>query len=86
MITCRDCAELLFDFTSDNLPPEYRMHVEQHLTLCSSCVAYLESYRLTIEMARQLRRLPLPANLARQLQALLKESQRSQQEELHPGA
>jgi anti-sigma factor RsiW len=76
MITCRELADLLFDFTSGRLPAEYRELVEQHLRLCSCCVAYLESYRLTIEMTRQLPRPPLPPHLAYQLRALVEEARK----------
>ncbi len=78
MITCRELAELLFDFATGQLPPEHREHLEGHLGLCSFCVAYLEGYRLTIQMTRQLPRPPLPPDLARRLRALLEESRRSQ--------
>ena len=76
MITCRELAELLFDLVDSQIPPPHREDVEQHLRLCSSCLAYLESYRLTIRMTRQLPRPPLPPHLAQQLRALL-ESQDS---------
>lgn len=85
MITCRDCVELLFDFTADQLPVDHREHVEQHLTICSCCVAYLESYRLTIQMARQLRSKHLPPNLARQLRAVLQAGQGIQTTQEQPG-
>jgi anti-sigma factor RsiW len=78
MITCRELAELLFDIASGQLAPEYREHVEEHLNLCPSCVAYLESYRLTIQMTRQLPRSPLPLHFARQLRALVEEGRRTQ--------
>ncbi len=78
MITCRELAELLFDLVAGQLPPEHRENVEQHLGLCPSCVAYLEGYRLTVQMTRQLPRPTLPPELARQLLALLGESERSQ--------
>jgi anti-sigma factor RsiW len=78
MITCRELAELLFDFIAGQLPREHREYVEQHLGLCPSCVAYLEGYRLTVQMTHQLPRPPLPPDLARQLLALLEESERNQ--------
>jgi hypothetical protein len=65
MITCRQLAELLLDVESGEIVLEHREHVEQHLRVCSSCVAYLESYQLTIRMARQLPRPPLPPHLER---------------------
>jgi hypothetical protein len=78
MITCRELVELLSDFAAGQLPPEDREHIEQHLGLCSYCVAYLGSYHLTIQMTRQLPNLPLPPDLERQLRALLAEGQRNQ--------
>jgi anti-sigma factor RsiW len=73
MITCRELAELLFDFTCGQLPSEHRERVEQHLCRCSSCVAYVESYYLTIQMTRQLSGAPLPPHLTQRLRVLLKE-------------
>ncbi len=77
MITCRELAELLSDFVAGQLPPDCREHVEQHLGRCPSCVAYLEGYRLTVQMTRQLPHLTLPPGLAQQLLALLETSERS---------
>jgi len=73
MIVCREVSEFLFDFAAGQLASERREHVEQHLRLCTSCAAYLESYRLTIQMTRQLPRPPLPLHLAQRLRALLDE-------------
>ncbi len=71
MMTCRELVEALFDLAAGQLAPEHREHAERHLQRCPECVAYLESYRLTVRMARQLPRPPLPPRLARQLQSLL---------------
>ena len=60
MITCRELVELLIDFVSDELPEGHRARVEQHLAHCPPCVAYLESYQLTIKMTRRLPATPLP--------------------------
>lgn len=74
MITCRELVELLIDFVSGELPPEHRARVEQHLSRCPPCVNYVETYRLTIRLTRQLpREEELPAELKRRLQAALAE-------------
>ncbi len=73
MITCREMAELLFDFASGQLTAEGREDVQRHMTGCPSCVAYAEGYRLTVWMAGQLPRPPLPPQLARRLEAILRE-------------
>lgn len=78
MITCRELVELLIDFVSDELPAEHRQRIEQHLGNCPPCHAYLESYRITIRLSRQLPASPLPAELAERLRAVLEELQKEQ--------
>jgi anti-sigma factor RsiW len=76
MITCRELAELLIDFVSDELPAEHRVRIEQHLKLCPPCVAYLESYQITIRMTRRLPCEPLPPELEKRLRAAFEELRR----------
>lgn len=74
MITCRELVALLDDLVSDQLAPGSRVSIESHLDRCPSCVAYLESYSLTIQLSQQLPRAPLPMHLKQRLQDMLKES------------
>ena len=67
MISCRELVELLCDYVSDELPPERRDHVEQHLGRCPSCDAYLQTYTSVIRMTRSLPAAPLPPGLVRRL-------------------
>lgn len=85
MTTCYEVSELLLEFTSGELESQRREHVEDHLRTCSSCHAYLESYRLTIQMAGELHRTSLPPELASQLLALLQEGRRAHPHESAPG-
>jgi anti-sigma factor RsiW len=50
--TCREVLEFLGDYVADELPPERREAFERHLARCTSCVAYLASYRETIRAVR----------------------------------
>ncbi len=70
MISCRELAELLCDYVSDELPPGRRDHVDQHVAHCPSCAAYVQSYSLVVRLTRQLPAAPLPAGLAQRLAAL----------------
>lgn len=74
MITCRELIEVLLDFESGELAAEPREHVERHLEHCSSCVAFLETYRLTIKLSRRLPRPALPVALKQRLEAILTHS------------
>lgn len=78
MITCRELVELLIDYVSDEISPEHRIHFELHLMRCPPCVAYVESYRLTIQLSRQLPCGPLPPELAQRLHAALEAMQTEQ--------
>jgi anti-sigma factor RsiW len=71
MITCRELAELLIDFVAGELSPERRAQLEQHLQCCPPCVAYVETYRLTITLTRRLPCAPLPPQLEQRLRAVL---------------
>jgi len=90
MITCRELVELLIDFVADQLTAEQRECVEHHLRDCSSCVAYVESYRCTVQLTRQLPCAPLPVELQTLLQAILEDNGKAQgtqsrEESQHPG-
>lgn len=52
MTTCRDLIDFLDDYVSDALPAVRREAFDRHLSLCPSCVAYLDSYRETTKMAK----------------------------------
>ena len=51
-MTCREVADFLMDYLTDELPPGVRAQFERHLSLCPNCRAYLATYRATIDMAR----------------------------------
>jgi len=50
--TCREVLEFLDDYVAEALEPGRRDAFEEHLARCTSCVAYLASYRETIRAAR----------------------------------
>jgi anti-sigma factor RsiW len=78
MINCRKLVELLIDYVSGELAPEHRELVEKHLGRCRPCVAYVETYQLTIKITRQLPAAPIPPGLHERLKASLQEILRGQ--------
>ena len=54
MITCRELLDFIIDYFEDELPPRQRAEFQRHLDVCPACVAYLDSYRQTAELARAL--------------------------------
>ena len=51
-MTCRDFTEFLDEYLFGNLSGEERFIFESHLAECPSCVAYLDSYRKTIQLEK----------------------------------
>jgi anti-sigma factor RsiW len=49
-MNCREFTEFLHEYLFGDLPAEERAEFEKHLLECPWCVAYLDSYRQTIEL------------------------------------
>jgi anti-sigma factor RsiW len=51
-MNCREFTEFLHEFLFGNLPAAERAEFEKHLAECPWCVAYLDSYRKTIQLGQ----------------------------------
>ena len=51
-MTCRDFVEFLSEYFSGELAVVERAEFEAHLLECPACVAYLDSYRKTIQLLK----------------------------------
>lgn len=72
MMTCRELAEMLIDFVSGEMPPECRLRCEEHLRRCQNCDVYVQTYRVTICLSKQLPKQTLPPEVVDRLKASLK--------------
>ena len=52
MITCRQLIEFLDSYVEAALPEGEARSFAEHLKACPSCVAYLDSYRRSIELGK----------------------------------
>ena len=50
--TCEEVLTFLWSYVSGEMEPEKRQTFDAHLARCPSCVAYLGSYRTTIELSK----------------------------------
>lgn len=78
-IECRQIAELLGDYLEGALPPNIRELIEFHIEGCGPCVAFLNTYRGTVDAARALRPVDIPPELKSRLLAVLRRQRASQQ-------
>jgi anti-sigma factor RsiW len=51
-MNCREFTEFLHEYLSGDLPADERAEFDKHLGECPWCVAYLDSYRTTIQLER----------------------------------
>jgi anti-sigma factor RsiW len=52
-MTCRELADFLMDYVNEDLAADVRAAFDRHLLLCPNCVAYVKTYRTTIELGRR---------------------------------
>lgn len=71
-LTCREVIlECLDEYVDGTLGPEMVEDFERHLAICPPCVAYLNTYRRTRELAGRMDRAAMPAEMRSQLQRYL---------------
>jgi len=51
-MNCREFTEFLHEYLFGNLPSAERAEFDKHLAECPWCVAYLDSYRKTIQLGQ----------------------------------
>lgn len=51
-MTCREVIEFLSEYLNGELPPDVVTAFEEHLSICPDCVAYIDSYQKTIDLAK----------------------------------
>ncbi|HKY33195.1 MAG TPA: zf-HC2 domain-containing protein [Candidatus Polarisedimenticolia bacterium] len=52
MITCRTFVEFLMEYLSGALPSDQLDRFEEHLAMCSACVAYMKTYEQTVRLGK----------------------------------
>ena len=73
---CRQIAELLGDYLDGSLARETRELIDFHIDGCAPCVAFLNTYRGTVDAARKLPEVAIPPELKKRLLTVLKSAKR----------
>jgi anti-sigma factor RsiW len=69
--TCQSGVELLMEYLEGTIAPDIGAAIEQHVSGCPRCQAFVESYRRTPDIFRNATTVELPEDLARSLRAAL---------------
>jgi anti-sigma factor RsiW len=72
-MTCREAISLLADYLEATLSPDLFEQLEAHLRDCRPCIAYLNTYRRTREVAARASQAEMPDEMKARLRALLLE-------------
>ena len=71
-LQCRECVDLLADYVDGALAKAQAELLEWHLEGCAPCIAFVNTYKGTVDAARRLRETTLPPELRQKLVAFLK--------------
>jgi len=75
-IECRQIADLLGDYLDGTLPKRTRELLEWHIEGCPPCVAFVNTYRGTVNAAARLREAQIPPELKQRLLSVLRDARR----------
>lgn len=88
-MTCRELIDFLMDYTDGGLPEQVRAEFDRHLAVCPSCAAYLDTYRRTVDLAKEAHCVsddePVPADVPRGLVNAILAARRRQDSQKGPG-
>lgn len=70
--TCKQATSLIADYLAGTLAPEVTSELEHHLGACPDCVAFLKTYKKTIQATQSLL-----------LSGIFPELERTRQQALH---
>jgi len=70
-LACPECMDLLADYVDGVLPRDKAELLEWHIEGCAPCVAFVKTYKGTVDAARRLRQTTLPPELRERLIAFL---------------
>ncbi|OGK85570.1 MAG: hypothetical protein A2X52_21970 [Candidatus Rokubacteria bacterium GWC2_70_16] len=73
-LQCRECVDLLADYVDGTLPRAQAELLDWHLDGCAPCVAFVNTYKGTVDAARRLRETKIPPELHRKLVTFLQRS------------
>ena len=70
-LECQECMDLLADYVDGTLDKHQAELLEWHLDGCAPCVAFVNTYKGTVDAAKRLRGTRLPPELREKLRAFL---------------
>lgn len=73
MLTCEEVNQFIVDYLEGQLPQKTRTQFEQHLSMCPSCVPFLNHYKETIQILHDDGQLEVPDDIIEHTITFLRE-------------
>lgn len=73
MFRCRDMGRLLHDYVEGLIEPSVRQQLDEHLADCPGCIAFVNTYKQTISLSKDLRCEDIPPELQHKLRSFIKQ-------------
>ena len=70
---CQQITDLILDYITGELHPDTAAEFEEHLGICPDCVAFMNTYKKTVEVTRSLPCEDIPAEMERRVRRFLQE-------------
>ncbi len=70
-LTCQQIADFLLDYLTRELHPDTAAEFEEHLGICPDCVAFLNTYKKTVQVTRSLRYEDIPPEMEKRVSRFL---------------
>ncbi len=70
-LTCQQIADFLLDYLTRELHPDTAAEFEEHLGICPDCVAFLNTYKKTVQVTRSLRYEDIPPEMEKRVSLFL---------------
>lgn len=71
---CEKVNEFLAEYVEGTLDEKTRQQFEQHMDMCKCCDHYLDQYKSTINMTKEVEEVPVPSELAEHTLAFLRKN------------
>ncbi len=76
MIPCKEIADLIIDYLENSLDAEDMKEFDMHIEGCVDCHAFLNTYKKTVSLTRQISCEEIPDELRSRLSAFLKKKKK----------
>jgi hypothetical protein len=63
VISCNELIEFCMDYLEGELPPDEEVGFRRHLSQCTDCVNFFETYRKTPEVSREALSTEIPSSV-----------------------